>query len=457
MSTQDRRPGKSRRLADIGILYFSKSGAVVVNLLVLPRLQILLSPQDFGLVALFVTLQALLLVLDLGLSALVGRDVAISPPSSSQPFLVWRTAEAALSLGYLIGALVVLVAAASGAMPLDPGMALFAIGALWLLTLQNIGYSALLARQDFMVGSSLLVAGSVLRGIASLLAVMAAPTLLAFLLAQAGFALLQFLVIHMRCRSQLGGAGAVGPSPSRSLAAIGALLWRARSLSLFGIAGAIVLQADKLILSVLTSPAEMSPYFLATSLCLLPISILAGPLASFFQPRVLQAFGQQDTGMASLHLRRLAHALIAVVLLPTALVWLLRGPLIDTWLLGAENVALVVRYTAILLPGVCLGAFGFLPYMALLGRGDFVFQARLSIGMTAVTLGAATLAAARHDVLLVCWIYALYHAASTLLSWLRWNHLERADNSRLALITATPILVSVALTGGSVWFLSTVI
>lgn len=161
--------------------------------------------------------------------------------------------------------------------------------------------------------------------------------------------------------------------------------------------------------------------------------------------------------MASLHLRRLAHALIAVVLLPTALVWLLRGPLIDTWLLGAENVALVVRYTAILLPGVCLGAFGFLPYMALLGRGDFVFQARLSIGMTAVTLGAATLAAARHDVLLVCWIYALYHAASTLLSWLRWNHLERADNSRLALITATPILVSVALTGGSVWFLSTVI
>lgn len=446
-----------RRLADIGMLYFSKSGAIVVNLLILPRLQLLLSPDAFGLVALFATLQALLLTLDLGLSTLVSREIALAAPHSVEPLRVWHTAEIALSLAHLIAALGLLLVAAVGWIVVSPGEILLAAAALWLLTLQNISYTALLAKQDFIVASSLLVAGAILRGSVSLIAVMVVPTFTAFLLAQLSTGLVQFVIMHLRCRNQLRHNPAVSMDYMGIFPAVGALLWRARSLSLFGISGAIVLQADKLILSALTSPAEMAPYFLASTICFLPISVLAGPLVSFFQPRILRARTQDNVAETVLQMRRFTIILILAVLLPTTLLWFLSASLVDAWLIGSPNAPLVAEYTKVLLPGYGLGALGFLAYIALLAHGDFSFQARLSVILTIITLTSVALAATAHNVRLVCWIYTIYHSGSTILSWTRWHYLERAANSRLALTTATPAAVAIALIGSVAWLLSNLI
>lgn len=432
------------RLVDLGLLYFSKSGAVVVNLLILPQLQRLMSPEEFGLVALFLTVQALLLVFDLGLSLIVGRDVAITKTASGRALRTWRTAELALSAAYIPILLGALILAALNLLPFDLGSTALAMLTFWLLTLQNIGYSALIARRDFAVAAGTLVAGTILRGILSLVALLViAPRLEVFLAVQAGFSLLQYVVTRIRCGYVLErGISARAlrlPGPS----AITALLWRARSLAVFGIAGAMVLQGDKLIISVFNGPLTMTPYYLATTLCLVPISSLAGPVASYFQPAALRAIASRSEVEAVRQLRRMLYALTLVTILPTVILWLLRGPIIELWLVGSPNAALVAGYTAILLPGVCIGAFGFIPYIALLGRGDFSFQARMAATTTVLTLAMTALMAYQGDVTAICWVYAVYHASSTALSWLRWCYLDRQDGYRIAVQIGTLATVTI--------------
>ncbi len=415
------------------MMYFSKSGAVVVNLLILPQLQRLMSPEEFGLVALFLTVQALLLVFDLGLSLIVGRDVAIAETASGRALRTWRTAELALSAAYIPFLLGALVLAALNLLPFNLGSTALAMLTFLLLTLQNIGYSALIARRDFAVAAGILVTGTMLRGILSFVALLViAPRLEVFLAVQAGCSLLQYVVTRFRCGYVLERGISSRAIRPPGLPAVTALLWRARSLAVFGIAGALVLQGDKLIISAFSSPLAMAPFYLATTLCLVPISSLAGPVASYFQPAALRAIASRSEAEAVQQLRRMLCALTLVTILPTAILWLLRGPIIELWLVGSPNATLVAGYTAILLPGVCIGAFGFIPYIALLGRGDYGFQARMSGTTTVLTLAMTALMAYQGNIAAICWVYAVYHASSTILSWLRWYYLDRQDGYRIA-------------------------
>lgn len=446
-----RRP-RIWRFVDLGMLYFSKSGAVVVNLLILPQLQNLMSPEDFGLVAVFLTVQALMLVLDLGLSLIVGRDVAIAKITSGRALRTWRTAELVLSATYVPFLIGCSVFAGLNLLPFDLRSLAFAIATFWLLTLQNVGYSALIARRDFATAAGILVTGTVLRGVLSLIALMMiVPRLEVFLAVQAGCSLVQYVVTKVRCEYVLGR-----PVPRRArrwpgITALTALLWRARSLAVFGMAGALVLQGDKLIISAFNTPSVMAPYYLATTLCLVPISSLAGPIASYFQPSALRAIAYPSEAEAVRQLRRMLSALALVTVLPTAILWLLRGPIIDLWLVNSSSSGLVTEYTAILLPGVCIGAFGFVPYIALLGRSDFSFQARMSGTTTLITLAMTTLMAYHGNITAICWVYSVYHASSTLICWFRWYYLDRRDGYQIAAKIgklATAILVGAALIVG---------
>ena len=172
-------------------------------------------------------------------------------------------------------------------------------------------------------------------------------------------------------------------------------------------------------MSAFTSATEMAPYYLATMLCLTPLSILAGPVAQFFQPRLIRAIASGDTTAAQSVLRPFVTAIVFITFLPSALLWLVREPVISAWLGHSEQVTDVAHYTAILLPGVAIGALGYVPYLILVARQDYRFQARASMAMTALTLVATVLLAHNQSVEGVCWVYTIYHASSTLMSWAR--------------------------------------
>jgi O-antigen/teichoic acid export membrane protein len=404
---------------DLGFLYASKSGGFVVGFLLLPLFNRLLGPDLFGVVALILTLQAFLLLVDFGMSTVVGRDLAVADATTFQRYTTWRAAEWVISLVYLALILPVSVATWVWGGSLSQVDALGCLFMFWALTLQNIGQNALLARHRFVEAASLQAIGVLARhGLTAVALVWIAPTLSCFVVVQATVSVVQMLATRWRCVSTLrpdsGGSIRVD---IRERA--GSLMRTGKPLMLLGLSGAAVMQLDKVIVSGFMSPRDLAPYFLAATFCLVPITVLAAPIAQFLQPRVVQAVSAADPIVVRRTLSRFNYLIFVCALLPSAAIWLLREPLIALWLHGSDDATLVAQYSAVILPGVALGALGYVPYAVLVARQDYQFQAAFSSVMTAFTLGAAVAATVKGSVLAVCVVYAIYHTTSTIGLWWR--------------------------------------
>jgi O-antigen/teichoic acid export membrane protein len=429
------------------MLYLGKTGAVLVGMLILPQFSRLLGPEQFGIVAVIFSIQALLLLLDLGMSTLVARDVAAAP-SEADGYAVWRTGETVVTALYAALAPVTLLLSPW----LPTGLSLLeSVGCLllfWMLTLQNVAQSALLARRQFVSCGIVQVAGVLARGIATLLCLkFFGANLSVFISTQLLFSIAQTVAMRVLCRRTLDPAGAASSSrPTRAQCL--SLARRGRSLVVFGIAGAAVMQLDKLIVTAFTSTAAIAPYYLATAFSVTPIALLAGPVSQYFQPRLVRAISTGEASATRSVLRRYAMAIGLATLLPSAAIWWLREPILAAWLGHSPLLPAVVEFTAILLPGVTLGALGYVPYGILVAREDFRFQAWASASMTIATLAATVAMARAHNVAGVCLVYAVYHATSTAVSTARCLGLARARNGTremtavavVALAAVAPVL-----------------
>ena len=255
-------------------------------------------------------------------------------------------------------------------------------------------------------------------------------------------AVAQYVVTWVHCNKVLSLDGVISRA---TLEGCRKLFLRGKPLMLFGLAGAAVMQLDKPIVSAFVSPVELGPYYLAMVLCLTPISTLAGPVMQFFQPRLVNAIHERDHARAGQVLRRYAAIIVLTTILPTGMLWLFRDPLIHLWLRHGTGAPQVIEYAGILLPGIAIGALGYVPYVLLVAYQDFRFQAVASTAMTVLTLSLALLAASRSSITGVCWVYACYHSVSTLVSWARCLVLAQGDGTRYvrrnAVLTARWIMV----------------
>ena len=412
---------------NMAMLYGSKLGAILVGLLILPKFNHLLGAQQFGVAAVIMSLQALLLMLDLGMSTLVGRDVAAYSADRAQAAHSWRTSSTVLTAFYLALTPVASLANAVFSSPLAPLEVLACMVLFWSLTLQNVGQTALLAARRLGAASTLQLFGVLARALATWAALLLfSADLGTFITAQAVFGLLHWWATDTTCRRLFRDVAAPVLSARDHAAQALAMIRRGGPLVLFGIAAGAVMQLDKPLVSALTSAAQTAPYYLATVLSLTPLSTLAGPVAQFYQPRLIQAMTTGDDGAVQRSLKPFTTALVLITFVPCALLWLLREPIIGAWLGPASgNSAQVAYYAGILLPGAAVGALGYLPFTMLVARQDFRFQAVASMAMTLLTLVATAFVAHRGSVAGVCWVYAGYHCLSTTVSWLRCIHLDR--------------------------------
>jgi len=447
--------GNRRRLIDLGFLYVSKSGAILVGLLILPFFNSQLGPDLFGIVALILSLQAFLLFVDFGMATMVGRDLAAAETTALQRYTTWRAAESVISLLYLALTAIALIASWLWGGRLT-SLEILGCGFLyWALTLQNIGQSALLARHQFAVAAVLQITGVLTRhGLTALMLLWISPMLTCFIVTQSVVAVVQMLLTRWRCNSE------IKPTTSELIlfdisARAKAMLHAGRPLMVFGLAGAAVMQLDKVIVSGFMSPKELGPYFLATTFCITPISVLAAPVAQFFQPRLINAFSGADPLAMQSTINKYIGSLALFTLFPAGLLWLLREPLIGLWLQHSDHTALVVEYSTVLLPGVAIGALGYIPYSILIAKQDYGFQARLSVALTVITLVATLAASLNSNILAVCLIYALYHSLSTASSWL-WCILHNAGGRGIAAAGAKYAAILVFLMLVTVFFLETI-
>ena len=410
---------------DLALLYLSKVGAVVVGMLILPQFNHLLGVDQFGVVAVLLSIQALLLVLDLGMSTLVARDVAAHPAGHDEPAMSWHASEIVLTVFYLLLIPLAYVLNLVVNQPLTPLQLVAALCMCWALTLQNVGQLALTAARRIAPSSLLQLGGVLLRALITLLALRTIEAnLTIFIVTQALAAILHWLATRIYCRQLFTIQDPTKPTSRMRLIRGLAFAKRGLPLVLVGLSGAAVMQLDKSLVSGFTSAAQTAPYYLATVLCLVPLSTLAGPVMQLHQPRLIRAITSGNNAAINGSMSAFTTSLVLITFIPSALLWLLRELVVHKWLGTTAIAADVIHYTGILLPGVAVGALGYLPSAILTAKQDFRFQATASSCLTVVTLFAAALCASQQSVEGVCWVYAAYHCTSTLVLWVRCVRLE---------------------------------
>jgi O-antigen/teichoic acid export membrane protein len=401
-------------------LYAGKLSGVLTTLLFLPIFNRYLSPTEFGIAAIILSIQALMIALDFGLSTMATREIASNPDSRSLGTELVRRSEAGLVLVYAL-----LMAAVSGAKyagffhTIPWSVVTFSVALFLLIVLHNLYYCALIAKGSYSDASMLQVAGNTARGGVTAVALMyLSASIEVFVVTQFTVALLQVIVARRICIEKLGFLP-VDVKPFRLLQSGVELIFRAKSLAIVSLAGAAVMQLDKPIIALLIDAESVAPYFLAMTLCLTPTSILAGPINQFFQPKILASCAQNATDQSRNLMRQFSAILVVLTVVPTLIVWLFADTLVRLWLGASLLTADTTAYTSILLPGIAVGALGYLPLTLLLACKDYRFQAALSVALSATTLMAVAYAASEASVTSICYVYFAYHVLSTVLLWWR--------------------------------------
>jgi O-antigen/teichoic acid export membrane protein len=309
-------------------------------------------------------------------------------------------------------------------------------------------YYALLARHRYTGASMLQMAGVTARAsVTAVVLLEVEASVRAFVAAQLAVAVVHGLLARRIWRADLLRDPQAAMEPAVPHDAL-SLVKRAAPLALASLAGAAVTQLDKPLIAAFMSSASVVPYFLATTICMTPISLLAAPVAQYFQPPLMRAMSMADTQAVRRLLARFTLTLVGAVGVPGLCLWLLAAPAVNLWL-GAGTLAdSVARYVSILLPGFILGGLGFVPYSLVLAAEDFRFQARLSVVLTAATLLAAAFFAFRQSLTGICVVYVIYYAAATIATWLRATQLpetrELASFSSHRAIASGTVLVAAA-------------
>ena len=410
-----------RSLVDLAFLYGGKVSTVLVALIALPWYQKLLGSEAFGLVAVILSIQAFLVLMDLGMSTVVNREIAYGAGDLSD-YDIFRASILVLNLFYAAILLIALVGAQLSPAAISLKAIFLSVVCFWAVTMQNVAQSALLAKRLFFQAGFNQTVGVLVRAaltIGSLLAF--ESTIEVFLLAQAGTAVFHLLSTLLLC-------SVVMDRSKRSLRSVIALsktlALQGRPLVLFGLAGAAALQLDKVILAFFNPPEAVAEYYLASVLCLTPISVLAAPIAQFFQPQIIRAVAKEDVESISRLSRRLTATLILVVGVVSTVLWLYRDIFLDFWLHGSDSADAVSSYVAVMLPGVALGSLGYVPFSLLTAQQDYSFQAILSSALTIGTLMIVAFAAFNGSVIGVCSAYVAYHIGSAVFSWIRAIRLQ---------------------------------
>jgi O-antigen/teichoic acid export membrane protein len=339
--------GKNRHLIDLFLLFTSKSGVMIVGILILPIFHRILGSNDFGVVAVILSLQAFALIADFGMATLVGRDIS-HYQNSLKGFATLRDAKIVVNIfyggGLVIGLFVILLTSAlTSKIHIFVGCSLLFL----LSVLQNIEFSAILARKHYIVASVTQIIGVLGRALLTVAAlVYVSKSLFVFIIAQVVGIALQLYMTSF-CRRRVIPQSSLSITGEASLFGVHDLISRGLPLMFAGLAGAAVLQLDKPILSAFVSSSDIAPYFLAMSFSAIPATLLAGPIAQYFQPKLIEAMTEVSN---SNQLERIVQNFTAVLLLivgiPSFIIWQLAETIISVWLHTDARLQLIVHSRA---------------------------------------------------------------------------------------------------------------
>jgi len=431
----------------------------LVGLAVIPFYVRYLGLEGYGLIGFLATAQALLQLLDFGLAATVNREVARGRASGDlEPArsllhgaaLVYWAIAAAIGLGLALAAPAVaakwLRAGTLSAGGVAGAVALMAlvIACRWPGPL----YHAALMGARRVALSSLLNAVSVTVAGAGAVLVLAfvSPSVQAWLLWQAAAGLALVLAARAAAWRALGrGGGRSGPAEL-------ARVWRfAAGVSAIGVAGVVLTQADKLILSSVLPLAEYGAYMLAVAIAV-TLYLFSQPFFNVLYPR-FSFLAHAGDAVALGETYRVATRLLAAMAFPAAMFFcVFARDLVQAWTGSPALAASVAPLVPMLAAGVALHCVMHVPYALQLAHGLTRLSLTASLVMLAVAVPLTIALATAYGAAGGAAAWLALHVLGTLLgSWLTHRHLLRGTWGRwLAIDVGVPAALSAA-AGFAAW------
>lgn len=345
--------------------YLGAGTVALAPILALPWYLAVLGPKQFGLIGFIVMLQAVLGLLDAGMSQALVREITVRLDSADGG----RRSTAALLFGFerlywlfalCAGCLTLLLADAIAThwlnlegLPAASGReAIYGAAAIFAAQFPGSVYRSLLVGAQAQVTlNGIMLGGALLRHVGGVIVVLVWPTLPAYLVWHASIALLETLVrgrwawrtLNVK-RNQIKWEIKELRPTWRLVAGMSGATWL----------GALTVQMDKIVLSRMATIEQFGYYTVAAAVAAGMLQLVY-PLVQAVLPRAIQ-LRAEPAALRSLGIK-LAW-LIGLLAGLGALIFITAGKwLLDAWLRNPEAVAVVYPLLAILLVGTGLNAF----------------------------------------------------------------------------------------------------
>ncbi|WCM92197.1 oligosaccharide flippase family protein [Acidovorax sp. NCPPB 2350] len=367
------------------------SGAVALApILALPWYLAALGPQQFGFVGFVTTLQAVLNLLDAGMSQALVREISLR--SAGEGAVKPRTATLlygferfywALALLICLGLALLAGPIARHWLHLDEAAqasghaAVFGAAAIFATMFPGSLYRSLLVGTEHQVTlNKILLIATLLRHGGAVLAVTCWPSLTVYLVWHVAAGLFE---TALRARAAWSATG-TRRRDARWHGEVIRQAWPAvAGLAVASGLGALTMQLDKLLLSNLVPIADFGYYVIASSAAG-GLFLLTYPLMQAVLPRALR-LKADPMALGRLYLR--LFGAIAVIAASGVMVYAVPGPaLLQWWLKDAHAAAVVYPLLGWLLVGAILNAFYNIGYTHWLvhGKIDRIFQINVLTG-----------------------------------------------------------------------------
>jgi O-antigen/teichoic acid export membrane protein len=358
---------------ELAATFVGTGWAGIVQLACIPAYIKLMGIESYGLIGFYLVLQAMLQVLDLGLSPTINREMArysVQPAKANDARDLVRTLEIGYWLiGLLIGAGIMIASPwlsvhwiGASAIPVRKVMlAVMLMGMLaffqWPVSFYQGGLMGL--RQQVLMNILKVVAVTLSNAGGVLILWRVSPTIQALLLWQVGIGALlvtALAICFWRSLPKSTRAARFDLTSARSV-------WRfAAGMTGIGVITLVMTQTDKLLVSKLFTLKTFGYYALAWSVANGPL-IISSCVFSVAFPRLSALVSAEDTTGISLSYHRTAQ-LMAVLVLPIAAVLsLFSFETLQLWTGNSETAATTAPVLSMLLIGSAMNALLCLPHM----------------------------------------------------------------------------------------------
>jgi O-antigen/teichoic acid export membrane protein len=345
--------------------YIGAGAVAAAPILALPWYLAALGPKQYGLISFVALLQALLGILDAGLSQALVREFAIrfgkkeTNPSQAAYLLFgleriyWIFALAAGGVIVGFSNTIALHWLNLGDLPQSLGQyAVLGAAAIFVAQFPGSIYrTVLIGAQTQVALNGALLAGTLLRHGAGVVVVTVWPNLLAYLTWQATAALLETLARAWLAWHTLGHNRRLLNWRWEELQPV----WRlAAYMSGATVMGAMTVQMDKVVLSRMVNIEQLGYYSVAATLAFGSLQLIY-PLMQSVLPRII-LLRTNPTALRVLNMK--VFALVAAICAAGALIFWTTGYwLLTIWLTDSQAVAQIYPLLAVLLCGTVLNAF----------------------------------------------------------------------------------------------------